>query len=95
MEFADRGTEDIFDGVDSERARKTLPGPLHDRAQNKLAILAFADSVDDLRAPPSNRLEKLRGDRAGQYSIRINDRYRICFRWSHGEAIDVEIVDYH
>lgn len=95
MEFADRGTEDIFDGVDSERARKTLPRQVHDKAQNKLAVLAFAESIDDLRAPPSNHLEKLRGDRAGQHSIRINDRYRICFRWVDCQAIDVEIVDYH
>lgn len=95
MEFADRGTEDIFDGVDSERARKTLPRQLHDKAQNKLAVLAFAESIDDLRAPPSNRLERLRGDRVGQHSIRINDQYRICFRWVGGQAIDVQIVDYH
>lgn len=95
MEFADSGTEDIFDGVDSERARRTLPRPLHEKAQNKLSILAFADTVDDLRAPPSNHLEKLRGDKAGQYSIRINERYRICFRWIAGQAVDVEIVDYH
>ncbi len=95
MEFADRGTEDIYDGTDSERARKTLPRQLHAKAQNKLSILAFAASIDDLRAPPSNHLEKLRGDRAGEYSIRINDRYRICFRWDDGRAIDVEVVDYH
>jgi toxin HigB-1 len=95
MEFAHRGTEDIFDGVDSDRARKTLPRQLHEKAQNKLALLAFADSLDDLRAPPSNHLEKLRGDRAGQYSIRINERYRVCFRWISGQAADVEIVDYH
>jgi toxin HigB-1 len=95
MEFADRGTEDIFDGVDSERARRTLPRLLHAKAQNKLSILAFADTVDDLRAPPSNHLEKLRGDRSGQYSIRINERYRICFQWMAGQAEDVEIVDYH
>ena len=95
MEFADRGTEDIFDGVGSERARRTLPSALHEKAQNKLSILAFADTVDDLRAPPSNHLEKLRGDRAGQYSIRINERYRICFRWIAGQAVEVEIVDYH
>jgi proteic killer suppression protein len=95
MEFADRGTEDIFDGIDSERARKRLPRQLHDKAQNKLAMLAFAEAIDDLRVPPSNHLEKLRGDRAEQHSIRINDRYRICFRWIGGNAIDVEIVDYH
>ena len=95
MEFAERGTEDIFDGVDSERARRALPRSLHEKAQNKLSILAFADTVDDLRAPPGNQLEKLRGDRAGQYSIRINQRYRVCFRWIAGQAVDVEIVDYH
>lgn len=95
MDFADRGTEDIFDGSDSERARRTLPRQLHERAQNKLAILTYAESIDDPRAPPSNHLEKLRGDRSGQYSIRINDRYRICFKWIGGQAVDVEIVDYH
>jgi toxin HigB-1 len=95
MEFADRGTEDIYDGLNSERARKRLPVALHERARNKLSTLAFADTLDDLRAPPSNHLEKLRGDRAGEYSIRINDRYRVCFRWSADGATDVEIVDYH
>ena len=95
MEFASRGAEDIYDGLDSERARKTLPRSLHGKAQNKLSIVAFAESLEDLRVPPSNHLEKLRGDRAGQYSIRINERYRICFRWVNGEAVDVEIVDYH
>jgi len=95
MEFADRGTQDVYDGIDSERARRVLPRNLHEKAQSKLSVLAFADSLEDLRAPPSNRLEKLRGDRAGQHSIRVNERYRICFRWIDGEAIDVEIVDYH
>jgi toxin HigB-1 len=95
MEFADRGTEDVYDGLDSERARKRIPRNLHEKAQNKLSIMAFAESLEDLRVPPSNHLEKLRGDRAGQYSIRVNDRYRICFRWVAGEAIDVEIIDYH
>lgn len=95
MTFADRGTEDIYDGLDSEQARKALPRHLHGKAQNKLSIMAFAESLDDLRAPPSNRLEKLRGDRTGQHSIRINDRYRICFRWVDRAAQDVEIVDYH
>ena len=95
MEFADRGTEDVYDGLNSERARKRLPVVLHEKARNKLSILAFAESLDDLRAPPSNHLEKLRGDRAGQYSIWINDRYRICFRWGSDGATDVAIVDYH
>ncbi len=95
MEFADPGTQDIYDGLDSERARKALPRNLHKKAQNKLSIMSFAESTEDLRAPPSNHLEKLRGDRRGQYSIRVNDRYRICFRWVNAEAVDVEIVDYH
>lgn len=95
MEFADKGTEDIYDGLDSKQARKTLPGYLHEKAQRKLSVIAFAESLDDLSAPPSNRLEKLRGDRDGQYSIRIDGRFRICFRWTAGKAVDIEIVDYH
>lgn len=61
----------------------------------RLGALDFAESLDDLRDPPGNRLEALKGDRRGQYSIRTNDRYRICFRWLGNEALDVEIVDYH
>ena len=61
----------------------------------KLMILHNARTLDDLRSPPGNRLEALRGDRAGSYSIRINDQWRICFRWTDGRADDVEIVDYH
>ena len=61
----------------------------------KLLILHNARTLDDLRSPPGNRLEALRGDRAGSYSIRINDQWRICFRWTDGRADDVEIVDYH
>ena len=61
----------------------------------KLRQLEISARLDDLRVPPGNRLEALRGDRAGQYSIRINDQYRLCFRWSDGGAEDVEIVDYH
>ena len=64
-------------------------------ARRKLELLASASKLDDLRAPPGNRLEALRGDRAGQHSIRINDQWRICFRWASGDAWDVEIVDYH
>ena len=61
----------------------------------KLVILDAAETLEDLRVPPGNRLEKLRGDRAGQHSIRVNDQWRICFRWMAGNADDVEIVDYH
>ncbi len=64
-------------------------------AYAKLAILDAAGTVSDLRIPPGNRLEKLSGDRAGQYSIRINDQWRICFTWNQGDAFNVEIVDYH
>lgn len=64
-------------------------------AARKLDMIDAANTVEDLRAPPGNRLEALHGDRAGQYSIRINDQWRICFRWENGAAHDVEIVDYH
>ena len=61
----------------------------------KLVVIDAADRVEDLRVPPGNRLEKLKGDRAGQYSIRINDQWRVCFRWERGNAHAVEIADYH
>lgn len=64
-------------------------------AQRKVALLDFAKTLDDLRSPPGNRLEKLRGDREGQYSIRIDDQWRLCFRWSAEGPADVELVDYH
>lgn len=64
-------------------------------ALRKLALLDAAESLDDLRVPPGSRLEKLRGDRKGQYSIRINNQWRVCFRWEDGDADDVEITDYH
>ena len=64
-------------------------------ALRKLRMLDAAEKLDDLRVPPGNRLERLRGDRSGQHSIRINDQWRICFRWQAGDAYDVEIVDYH
>ena len=64
-------------------------------ARRKLRQLQIADRLEDLRVPPGNRLEKLKGDRAGQYSIRVNDQFRVCFRWSNAGAKDVEIVDYH
>jgi proteic killer suppression protein len=64
-------------------------------ARRKIRQLEIASRLDDLRIPPGNRLEALRGDRAGQHSIRINDQYRLCFRWSDGGAEDVELVDYH
>lgn len=95
MEFRSKGTEGIYDGVDSKGARRTLPIELHAKAARLLDRLARATVPDDLRIPTGNRLERLRGDREGQWSVRINDQYRICFRWQNDEAIDVEIVDYH
>jgi proteic killer suppression protein len=64
-------------------------------ARRKLRMIQAAVAMEDLRVPPGNRLEKLRGDRAGQYSIRVNDQFRICFRWVEGGAVEVELVDYH
>lgn len=72
-----------------------LPRDIHQRGYIKLRMLHNAASLDDLRIPPANKLEKLSGNRAGQHSIRINDQWRICFKWSKGDAYDVEIVDYH
>jgi proteic killer suppression protein len=95
VDFADRGTRDLYNGVDSKAARKIVPAALHQRALDKLTLLDAAASLNDLRVPPSNRLEALKGDRAGQYSIRINDQYRICFRWTDHGPVDIEIVDYH
>ena len=74
---------------------RRLPTDLHRRAFKKLAILNAAVALDNLRVPPGNRLETLRGNRTGQHSIRINDQYRVCFVWRDGNAFDVEIVDYH
>jgi toxin HigB-1 len=72
-----------------------LPANVHRRAFKKLAILNAAIAFDNLRVPPGNHLEALHGDRSGQHSIRINDQYRVCFVWRDGNALDVEIVDYH
>ncbi len=95
MNFADRGTRDLYNGIASKAARKVLPAALRQKAIDKLTILDAAASLDQLKVPPGNRLEALRGDRSGQHSIRINDQYRICFRWTDAGAIDVEILDYH
>lgn len=95
IEFGDRGTEDLYDGVDSKAARRVCPPDLVRRARAKLFLIDDAETIEDLRLPPGNRLEVLRGDRKGQHSIRINERYRICFRWTETGARDVEIVDYH
>ena len=93
--FADPGTEDIFYGVNSAATRRTCPQQLHTIAARKLTALNRAEEMEDLTLPSGNRLETLRGDRRGQHSIRINDRYRICFIWDGTDARAVEIVDYH
>lgn len=95
VSFKDRGTEDIFDGIDSKEARKTCPINIWNVAQRKLDQLNAVISLNDLRVPPGNRLEALQGERVGQHSIRINDQYRICFVWLEQGASSVEIVDYH
>lgn len=88
-----------FRGRDAQRLSRRLPVPRLGRAQRvalrKLRMLDAATTLADLQVPPGNRLEKLKGDRVGQFSIRINDQWRICFRWKSGDAYDVEIVDYH
>ena len=93
--FRDRATEDICDGLATKAARKCLPNQLHEKARIKLARLAAASDMNDLSELRGNRFEMLKGDRVGQYSIRINDQYRICFRWEGTDAYDVEIADYH
>lgn len=89
--FADRDTERLWE---REQVRR-FPPDLWSTMLRKLRQVDSAKRFDELRIPPGNRLERLRGDRAGQYSIRVNDRWRICFRWADGIADDVEIVDYH
>jgi len=89
--FRDRDTERISD---RDPVRRLAPD-LQRAALRKLRMLDAAVTLDDLRVPPGNRLERLTGDRAGEYSIRVNDQWRVCFRWQSGDAYDVEIVDYH
>ena len=93
--FADKGTEDVFDGESSREARAVCPSSLWAVARRKLTQINRVGELADLAVPPGNHLERLKGDRAGQYSIRINDQYRVCFRWKAGRADHVEITDYH
>lgn len=93
--FADAGTEDVFNGADTRRARAACPTTLWAVARRKLTQLNRVRDLRELAIPPGNRLEALRGPRLGQHSIRINDQYRLCFRWENGYADEVEIVDYH
>jgi len=90
VSFADKDTERLASGQRVKRFQA-----FERTARRKLRLLEIAASLDDLKVPPGNRLEPLYSDRKGQYSIRINDQYRVCFRWSKMNATDVEIVDYH
>ena len=89
--FKSKEAEKLFQG----RYSKRIPKNIQRLAARKLEMIAAASELKSLRIPPSNRLEKLKGDRTGQYSIRINDQWRICFKWKAGDVHDVEIVDYH
>lgn len=89
--FKCKEAEKIYQG----RYSKRIPRDIQRLAARKLEMLAAASELRSLRVPPSNRLEKLKGDRAGQHSVRINDQWRVCFTWKVGDAYDVEIVDYH
>ncbi|MDB9395462.1 type II toxin-antitoxin system RelE/ParE family toxin [Microcystis aeruginosa] len=89
--FKDKEAQKVFERKHSRK----LPLDIQQVALRKLRILNRAETLQDLRVPPANRLERLVGDREGQYSIRVNDQWRICFVWQDGDALDVEIVDYH
>jgi proteic killer suppression protein len=93
--FSNKGTEDINYGRITKEALRTLPKDLHRKARIKLARLGAVTSIRDLQEIRGNRFEKLKVNRANQYSIRINDQYRICFKWEKENAEDVEIIDYH
>ena len=95
VSFKNRGTEDVFNNEDTKVARRTCPNTIWSVAQRKLDYLQSASTLTDLKRPPNNKLEKLKDDRAGQHSIRINDQYRVCFVWTDDGAEDVEITDYH
>ena len=94
VNYADSTTQDIYDGTNSKAARK-IPQQLWPVVARKLDALNAAHEVVDVSSPPGNRLQVLKGDRKGLYSIRINDQYRIIFRWSEGNAHDVQVTDYH
>jgi proteic killer suppression protein len=89
--FKDKEAQKVFERKHSRK----LPLDIQQVALRKLRMLNRAETLQDLRVPPANRLEHLVGDREGQYSIRVNDQWRICFVWQNGDALDVEIVDYH
>ena len=89
--FSDKETEKIWEGENS----KILPSEIQQVARRKLRMINNAENINDLRIPPANRLKKLKGELSDFYSIRINDQWRIIFRWNAGNAFEVEIIDYH
>ena len=93
--FKDKGSEELAAGLLSKRTRKLLPPELHRSALKKLQILRAAKALSDLRNFPGLKLERLKGKRKDEYSIRINDQFRICFRWEAGDSFDVIVEDYH
>jgi proteic killer suppression protein len=95
ISFKSKATEDIFNGKATKAALRAWPKKIWNRATRKLDQLDSVLTLDELRVPPGNRLETLSGDRKGQFSIRINDQLRICFKWSESGPVDVEITDYH
>jgi proteic killer suppression protein len=93
--FADAATEDLFNGVDSRRARAACPAALWPVVRRKLTQLNRVRDLRELAVPPGNRLERLHGNREDQHSIRVNQQYRVCFHWEDGYADQVEVTDYH
>mgnify|MGYP000908093988 CR=1 FL=1 len=94
ISFGNKATSDLFNGISSRWVRK-LPKQIHETALYKLDVINAAPNIDDLKSPPGNRLELLKGDLAGYHSMRINSQWRIVFRWESSAAHDVQIVDYH
>jgi len=94
ISFGDKTTSDLFHGISSRHVRK-LPNQVHELALHKLDVINAAQTLDDLRSPPGNRLESLKGDFKGHYSIRINSQWRMVFRWEASGAHDIQIMDYH
>jgi proteic killer suppression protein len=93
--FKDQGTEDLFNGLNTAAARKKCPDQLRRIARRRLDHLDSVSQLVELRVPPGNQLEPLKGDRQGQYSIRINEKYRVCFNWSPDGPFNVDVTDYH
>jgi len=95
VSFRNQATEDIFNGKNTKDARKLCPRSLWRVAFRKLDQLDSVVSLEELKIPPGNRLEALSGERKGEFSVRINEQYRVCFRWSEAGPVEVEIIDYH